>query len=97
MRVVLTYKHIGLRKVGKIQLHHYMHGLMLIILYFLIPYSVLLAVGSALVVDEIPLFFIFHSWDWPDDQIWQKYHSWQCVAGVVAISLLGFLALIIAK
>jgi len=93
LRIVLTYHHIGLRKIGKIQPHHYMHGLILVALYFLIPYSILLAVGSALVVDEIPLFFIFHSWDWPDDRIWKEYHSWQCVVWVVVISILWYLAL----
>jgi hypothetical protein len=93
MRVILTYKHIGLQKIGKLQPHHYMHGLILIIIYFIIPYPFLLAVGSALVVDEIPLFFIFHSWDWPDDRIWKEYHSWQCIAGVIFLSILWYLAL----
>jgi hypothetical protein len=93
MRIILTYRHIGLRKIWKIQPHHYMHGLIIVLIYFLTRNPLLLAVGSALIVDEIPLFFIFHSWDWPDDQIWEKYHSWQCIAGVIFISLLGFLVL----
>lgn len=73
-----------------IQPHHYMHGIILVALYFMIHWTVLLAVGTALVVDEIPLFFIFKTWDWPDDH-WKQYHSWQSVVGAVLISVAGFL------
>jgi len=69
-----------------------MHGLVLVGLYFLIHWPVLLAVGVALVVDEIPLFFIFKTWDWPDDH-WKQYHSWQSIVGVVAITVIGVLVI----
>ena len=93
-RIFLTFFHIHGRKIGKIQPHHYMHGLILVALYFLLHYLPLLAIGLALVVDEIPLFFIFKTWDWPDDH-WKQYHSWQSIAGIVIISILGFLALLL--
>jgi len=76
-------------KIGKFQPHHYMYGLVLIAIYFLIPNPILLSIGGALFVDEIPLFFIFHGWDWPDDH-WKQYHSWQSIVGIIFISLLGF-------
>src|SRR3989344_2338027 len=91
-RIFLTFFHIHGRKIGNIQPHHYMHGLVLVGLYFLIYWPVLLAVGVALVVDEIPLFFIFKTWDWPDDH-WKQYHSWQSIVGVVAITVIGVLVI----
>ena len=74
-------------KIGSLQPHHYMLGLILIGLYFLIPKLAILAVGAGLVVDEIPLFFIFKTWNWPDDH-WKQYHSWESVLGIAIIILL---------
>jgi hypothetical protein len=92
VRVFLTFWPIHSHKIGNLQPHHYMHGLILIALYFIIPWPILLAVGSALVVDEVPLFFIFGTWNWPDNH-WKQYHSWQSVLGVTALSLIGLLAI----
>ena len=80
-------------KIGDFQLHHYMYGLFLIAMYYLISNTILLAVGFALVVDELPLFFIFKGWDWPDDH-WKQYHSRQSILGIVVISALGYLAVL---
>jgi len=92
-RVVLWFwpKHSPM--IGRFQPHHYMHGLILIALYFLIPNPIILAVGLGLFVDEIPLFFIFGTWDWPHDH-WKQYHSWQSVISIVCISLFGFWILV---
>lgn len=65
-----------------------MHGLILIALYFAVPWMPLLAIGSALVVDEIPLFFIFKTWNWPDNH-WKEYHSGKTISGIALISLIG--------
>jgi len=90
-RIFLKFWPIHSHKIGKFQPHHYMHGLILVAVYFLIPQPILLAIGSALVVDEIPLFFIFRGWDWPDDH-WKQYHSKQSVISIMVISMLGYLA-----
>lgn len=81
-------------KIGKFQLHHYMYGLILIAIYFLFNIPILLAVGLALFVDELPLFFIFGTWDWPHDH-WKQYHSLKSIVSIVIISLLGFIILIV--
>ncbi len=75
-------------KIGNFQLHHYMYGLLLIVLYFFIPQNFLLVIGLGLFVDELPLFFIFRGFDWPDDH-WKQYHSWQSVFSIAGISALG--------
>ncbi len=75
--------------LGGIQLHHYMYGIGLILVYFLAQKPILLAIGSALVVDEIPLFFIFKTWNWPDNH-WAEYHSLQSIFWVVIISVLFY-------
>src|SRR3989344_3231149 len=77
-------------KIFGVQTHHYMHGLILIGLSFLFWKSILLPVGSALVVDEIPLFFIFKGWDWPDNH-WKQYHSWQSVISIAAMTAIGYI------
>lgn len=78
-------------KVGDFQMHHYMYGLCLAALYFFISEPIFLALGAALFVDELPLFFIFKGWDWPDNH-WKQYHSWQSVGSVAVISLVSYLA-----
>src|ERR1051326_7190327 len=54
--------------------HHYFYGLVLIVIYFFVRKIWLLAIGSALVIDELPLFFIFKGFNWPDNH-WKQYHS----------------------
>ena len=93
VRMFLTFWPIHSHKIAGFQPHHYMHGLILIALYFVFPWPILLAIGSALVVDEVPLFFIFKTWDWPDNH-WKEYHSWQSIIGVATISLIGFLIIL---
>ena len=39
--------------------HHYVYGLVLVAMYFLISKPIFLAIGSGLIIDEISLFFIF--------------------------------------
>ena len=73
--------------------HHYVYGLVVMLLYLLFAWPVLLAVGAALVVDEVPLFFIFKGFNWPDNH-WKEYQSWQSIAGVVLISVIGFVVLL---
>lgn len=73
--------------IAGLQLHHYMYGLVLIFIYILTKKHLLLAIGSALVVDEIPLFFIFGTRYWPYDH-WKQYHSWQSIIGILIISTL---------
>lgn len=79
-------------KIGNFQIHHYMYGLVLIVAYFLIRRPELLAIGSAWIVDELPLFFIFKGWNWPDDH-WRQYHSWQSIMGILVISVAGYFAI----
>jgi len=88
-RIFLKFFPIHGRKIGNFQPHHYMYGLILIIIYFFIQNSILLAIGTALVIDEIPLFFIFKTLDWPDDH-WKQYHSVQSILGIITISVIGF-------
>ena len=78
-------------KIGNFQPHHYMIGLALIALYFLIPKLTILAIGAGLVVDEIPLFFIFKTWNWPDNH-WKQYHSWESILGIIAIAIVMYFA-----
>ncbi len=76
--------------VAGLQLHHYMYGLMLILAYVFIQKPILFALGSGLVIDEIPLFFIYKTWDWPFDH-WQQYFSWQSITGIVITLAICFL------
>ncbi|OGN29304.1 MAG: hypothetical protein A3A33_03760 [Candidatus Yanofskybacteria bacterium RIFCSPLOWO2_01_FULL_49_25] len=92
IRIWLWYFPKHAPKIGDFQSHHYMVGLVLIAICLIVYKPILLAIGSALVVDEIPLFFIFKTWNWPDDH-WKQYHSWESIAMIVAISLLGYFAL----
>ncbi len=89
-RVPLLFWHTHAPKIAGFQLHHYMYGLVLIAAYLVIPYPILLAIGLGLVVDELPLFFIFKGWDWPEDH-WKQYHSLQSVLSIVVISIIGYL------
>jgi len=91
-RVPLLFWHKHAPKVAGLQLHHYMYGLILIAIYFFIPQPVLLAIGLGLFVDELPLFFIFRGWDWPDDH-WKQYHSEKTIWGIITVSIAGFLVL----
>lgn len=91
-RFVLSYWPRHAPKIGTFQLHHYMYGLVLVAGYLVFPQPLLLAVGLALFVDEVPLFFIFKTWDWPDNH-WKEYHSRSSVLSIVVISVVGFLAL----
>ena len=90
-RIPLLFWHNHAPKIGGFQLHHYMYGLVLLVVYFLVPQNILLAVGLGLFVDELPLFFIFKGLNWPDDH-WKQYHSWQSIVGII-ISFLGLMAL----
>lgn len=90
-RVLLWFYPKHAPKLGGFQIHHYMYGLALIAVYFLVSTPVLLPVGFALVVDELPLFFIFKGFDWPDNH-WKQYHSWQSVGSITVISLVSYLA-----
>ena len=79
-------------KIGTFQVHHYMYGIILCGLYLLIPNAVLAAIGTAFIVDELPLFFIFKGFNWPDDH-WKQYHSWQSIVSIAAITVVGLLLL----
>ena len=70
--------------------HHWAYGLVLVIVSFLFQLPALAAIGAALIVDEIPLFFIFKGLSWPDDH-WKQYNSWASILGVIGISLFGYL------
>ena len=72
--------------------HHYVLGILLVILSFWLLKWLLLPIGLALIVDEIPLFFKFKGFTWPDDH-WKQYHSWFSIIGILIISLLIFLLL----
>ena len=78
-------------KIAGFQMHHYMYGLILVAVYFLVSTPILLPIGLALLADELPLFFIFKGWNWPDNH-WKQYHSWQSIGSVAVISLLSYLA-----
>ena len=76
-------------EIAGLQLHHYMYGLVFIVLYAIFQKSLLLSIGTALVVDEIPLFFIFKTWNWPFDH-WREYHSWQSIVGILLVTVLMY-------
>ena len=97
VRIFLSFYPIHSLKVWDFQPHHYMLGITLIAIYFLIPQftvlaNTILAVGSALVVDEVPLFFIFRTWNWPDDH-WKQYHSVESILGILIISVIFYIFL----
>lgn len=92
-RIFLKFFPIHGHKIGKLQPHHYMHGIILVLLALLFHWPILLAIGSALIVDEIPLFFIFRTWDWPDNH-WKEYHSWKSILGIIIISIIGYIILV---
>src|SRR3989344_9547599 len=73
--------------------HHYIYGLVLVAIYFLVSKPIFLAIGSGLVIDEIPLFFIFHGLNWPDNH-WKEYFSWQSIIWIVIICLISYLVAI---
>ena len=75
-----------------IQLHHYMYGIVLVIISLFVFKTTLLPIGLALFIDEVPLFFMFGGWDWPDNH-WKEYFSLQCVLWIVIISVVGYFAI----
>src|SRR6188472_1872990 len=77
-------------KIGSFQPHHYHFGLVLIVLYFFFNNIYLLAIGIAWVIDEIPLFFIYKKWKWPDDH-WDEYHSLQSLGGIFSILIVCYI------
>lgn len=77
-------------------MHHYQPGLLLVGLYFFFPWLPILAVGLGLFVDEVPLFFMFKGFDWPENH-WKQYQSWQSVSGIVALSFLGYLLFVLVR
>ena len=76
-------------KIFGIQVHHYAYGLLIILISFFILKPLLLPIGAALFVDEIPLFFMFKGFNWPHDH-WKQYHSWQSIISIAVITLLGY-------
>src|SRR5260221_3812098 len=97
IRIFLHFYPVHAHAIGGFQPHHYMYGIFLIIIYFLLPRSqpfstILLAIGIALGVDEIPLFFIFKTWNWPDNH-WVQYQSFVSVIGVTLRSAMIYLFL----
>ena len=80
-------------RIGNFQPHHYLLGLILIAIYLITEkFHIFLPIGLAIVVDEIPLFFIFKGWNWPDNH-WKEYHSKQSIIGIILISILVYLIL----
>ena len=76
-----------LSKMFGFQWHHYMTGLLLIALYVVYPNILLLAVGTAFIVDQLPLFFIYKGLRWPDN-CWAQYQSKASWLGIVALVIL---------
>ena len=89
-RIFLLFWHTHAPNIAGFQLHHYMYGLVLIAFYFLIPRPIFLAIGLGLIVDELPLFFIFKGWNWPDNH-WKQYHSRESIWSIVVLSIIGYL------
>ncbi|MDE2079634.1 MAG: hypothetical protein KGI73_04615 [Patescibacteria group bacterium] len=83
-RILLSFRPKHAPKIGGFQLHHYMYGVVLVALYALVPWPAILGIGLGLIADELPLFFVFKTWDWPEDH-WRQYSktAW----GVAIISL----------
>ncbi len=74
-------------QIGNFQWHHWMTGVLLIVVYLIYPNLFLLAIGAALIVDQIPLFFIFKGLNWPDD-CWKEYQSVSSTIGTFLVSLI---------
>lgn len=71
--------------IGKLKLHHYMYGIVIIVLGGLLKNPYLLGIGLGLFVDEFPLIIRygnrFH---------WKEYWSWYSFVGVGILLTLVF-------
>lgn len=72
---LLPKKRIVSPKLGDMHVHHYIYGILIIIIAFLFPSITLYAAGLGFFVDELPLFgieqWLFSHEDWH----WGVYHS----------------------
>ncbi len=87
-RIILSGKRIEASKLLKkvhshFHIHHYMYGIALIILGIFTKNLIVYAVGSALFVDEIPL-FVGRKWTW------QGYYSKESSLILLFLTLLVF-------
>ena len=65
-RLVLLNRKIYSPTIFGVRLHHYMYGIILTMISFLISDIYLYAIGLGLFVDQLPLFFIWRKWEWKD-------------------------------
>ncbi len=86
-RFYLWFHQVHAPMVVGFQMHHYMYGLILIGAYFLFSNYIILAIGLGLLIDELPLFFIYGTWNWPTDH-WAEYFSWKSIIGIVVVLLI---------
>ncbi len=86
-RVYLWFHQVHAPMIAGFQLHHYMYGLVLIAVYFIFANPTILAIGLGLLIDELPLFFIYKGFNWPDNH-WGEYFSWKSVIGIIVILLI---------
>ena len=65
--------------------HHYMTGLLLIVLSFYFSNLVIFAIGFGLFVDQMPLFIFWRKWKWED------YISTWSYVGLIFITIIVYL------
>lgn len=83
-RICLYFKPISSPTIKGFRLHHYMYGIILMIIGFFINAIPIYAIGLGLFVDELPL-FIIGGWHW------KEYKSMPCILGVIVGILLVFI------
>ncbi|MDP2672375.1 MAG: hypothetical protein Q8O84_01020 [Nanoarchaeota archaeon] len=96
-RFLPLFKRISSPKINKIKLHHYMYGVVLVILTFLFHNLTLYGIGLALFIDELLLLIRYGN-----NFHWQEYDSTYSQFGLIflviiiyflrdfLISLIGF-------
>lgn len=82
-RVCLAVKPVSSPTIHGFKLHHYMYGIVLMVVGGLIGNMPMFAVGLGLFVDELPIL-------WKREFHYKEYKSIQCRIGVVVFIIIVF-------
>jgi hypothetical protein len=85
-RIFLYFTKLSGPTIKGFRVHHYLYGIILIIISFFIKSGIILAIGLGLLIDELPLFFIN---DWSE----KSYYSKKCLVGILIFITIIFLLL----
>ncbi len=83
-RICLAIKPVSSPTIHGFKLHHYMYGIVLMIVGFFIQNMPMFAIGLGLFVDELPIL-------WKREFHYKEYKSAWCRIGVVILITLIFL------